>query len=73
MAALTTDERSNLPETAFAMPGRRYPIHNASHARNALARAAGKPEEAQVRAAVHKKYPGIGSSSTPAHKSGMRG
>ncbi|MDE1867097.1 MAG: hypothetical protein KGI08_05240 [Thaumarchaeota archaeon] len=57
---LTTDERNSLPKSAFVFPGtRRYPIHDESHARNALARAAGKPEEAQVRAAVHRKYPNI--------------
>lgn len=36
---LTTAERNALPASAFALPGRRYPIPDASHARNALARA----------------------------------
>lgn len=57
---LSAKQRNALPKTAFALPGeRKYPIPDASHARNALARAAGKPEEAQVRAAVKKRYPGI--------------
>jgi hypothetical protein len=58
---LTTKARKNLDSGAFVFPkDRRYPIHDESHARNALARASGKPEEAQVRAAVHSRFPGIG-------------
>jgi hypothetical protein len=61
--ALTTAKRNALPKAEFALPGRRYPIHDASHARNALARVSqnGSPSEKnRVRAAVHKKYPEIG-------------
>lgn len=60
---LTTKGRKHIKEENFALPGRRYPIHDESHARNALARVAqhGTPEEqAKVKAAVHKKFPGIG-------------
>ncbi|GBQ53386.1 hypothetical protein AA0313_0228 [Acetobacter indonesiensis NRIC 0313] len=39
MSKLTTEERNALPDDAFALPGRRYPIPDASHARDALARA----------------------------------
>jgi len=57
-AVLTSEKRNSLPKSSFAMPGeRRYPIHDLAHARNALARSAGKPEEAQVRRAVCKRYP----------------
>ncbi len=62
MTELTAETRNALPDSAFALPGRRYPIANESHARNALARvsANGTPaEQAAVRAAVHKRYPGI--------------
>lgn len=62
MAELTTKRRKALPKSSFALPGRRYPIHDPSHARNALARVAqhGTPSEKQkVRAAVRHKYPGI--------------
>lgn len=62
MSRLTTKERDNLPARDFAGPDRSYPIQNASHARNALARVSqfGYPElKAKVRAAVRKKYPGI--------------
>lgn len=65
MAVLTTKARNALPSKSFALPGRRYPIPNPSHARNALARVSqhGTPaEKATVRAAVHRKYPGIGKS-----------
>ncbi len=62
-AELTTKSRNRLPTEAFALTGRRYPIHDAAHAKNALSRVAqsGTPEEkAKVRAAVHKKFPDIG-------------
>ena len=60
MAKLSTKARNALPSSAFVFPGdRSYPIHDQSHARNALARSAGKPEEAKVRAAVKRRYPGI--------------
>ncbi len=65
MAVLTAKTRNALPESAFALPGRRYPIHDENHARNALARVSqhGTPEEkAKVRAAVHRRFPGIGQS-----------
>lgn len=38
MAKLTTKARNNLPDAAFAGPHRSYPVQDASHARNALAR-----------------------------------
>lgn len=60
MGVLSAQARKKLPGSAFALPGRRYPIHDEAHARNALARASGKPEEARVRAAVHRRYPNIG-------------
>lgn len=59
---LSSKERDSLPESAFVFPKeRRYPIHDESHARNALSRAAGKPEESTVRAAVHRRYPNLGA------------
>jgi hypothetical protein len=33
---LTPTERSHLPDSAFALPGRRFPIHDANHGRIAL-------------------------------------
>ncbi len=39
MAKLTTARRNKLPKSAFAGPGRSYPVEDKSHARNALARA----------------------------------
>ena len=62
MAKLTPKGRKQLSPGAFALPGRRYPIHDAAHARNALARVAqnGTPsEKATVRAAVKRRYPNI--------------
>jgi hypothetical protein len=37
--ALTSQARKKLPSSAFALAGRRYPVHDCSHARNALSRA----------------------------------
>lgn len=59
---LDAKERNALPSKDFALPGRKYPINNESHGRNALSRVAqnGSPEEKKkVRAAVHRKFPGI--------------
>jgi len=70
MAKLTAKTRQSLPSSDFARPGKgeglkgagggSYPIPDASHARNALARSSGKPIAAAVRAKVHAKFPGIG-------------
>jgi hypothetical protein len=41
MGQLPTNERNALPDTAFGLPQKRaYPMPDASHARNAKARAA---------------------------------
>lgn len=66
MAKLTTEDRKKITPKNFALPGGRYPIEDASHARNALARVAGNgtaEEKAKVRAAVKRKYPGIRQAS----------
>lgn len=60
MAKLTSKKRNALPKSSFVQPGKRaYPIPDASHARNALARSARKPIAAKVKVAVKKKFPGI--------------
>lgn len=62
MSKLTSKERNDLAEKDFALSGHRYPIEDENHARNALARVAqyGTMEEkAEVRAAVHRKFPHI--------------
>jgi hypothetical protein len=59
-AALSAKARDSLPKGSFVFPKeRRYPIHDISHARNALARSSGKPEEGTVKKAVYAKYPGL--------------
>lgn len=63
MAKLNAAKRNALPAKDFAEPGeRKFPINDASHARNALSRASAKGPavEAKVRAKVKKKFPGIG-------------
>ena len=62
MAKLTAAARKKIPTSEFAGPDRSYPIQNASHARNALARASqhASPElQAKIKAKVRRKYPGI--------------
>lgn len=71
MARLTAKARSRLSKKTFATPptaaakkrGAKgsFPIPNAGHARDALARSANKSPKirAEVRAAVHKHFPGI--------------
>jgi hypothetical protein len=68
MAKLTTAGRKRMKSSTFAVPSKRpgagsYPIPDASHARNALARVAqhgSSSEKARVRAAVKRKFSGIG-------------
>ena len=63
MAKLSSGQRKAMPKAEFAGPGKSYPVNDANHARNALARAsqmekAGKlsPSAAsKIRAKAHKK------------------
>ena len=69
MAKLNMAARKALPKQDFAVPAKApksgsYPINNASHARNALARSAGKPVAAKVKAAVKRKFPSIGQAKS---------
>ena len=57
---LTTKEREPIAKKNFAEPAeRKYPIEDINHARNALARSSGKPEEKEIREKVYKKYPAL--------------
>lgn len=64
MAKLTSKQRNALPKGDFALKSERaYPVNDKSHARNALARVSQHGSQADkktVRAAVKRKYPGIG-------------
>lgn len=54
---LNAKARKRIKPSNFVFPAtKRYPIHDLAHAKNALARSSGKPEEAKVKAAVHRKY-----------------
>jgi hypothetical protein len=63
MSRLTYRERKNLSTSTFAEPGKRkYPLPDASHARDALSRVSGngdEEEKKQVRGAVARRFPGI--------------
>lgn len=61
-APLNADKRGKLPDSAFALSGRRYPIDTPERARSALARVdqfGSDSEKRQVRAAVKRKYPNM--------------
>jgi Family of unknown function (DUF6582) len=68
----STKERKKLSKKSFALPGKRkYPIPDKAHARNALTRVAqhGTPaEQREVKAAVKKRYPGLGKTSKKGQK-----
>jgi len=62
MAKLSTADRAALPAKDFAGPNRSYPINDASHGINALARVEqhGTPAlKKRVIAAVKRKYPNM--------------
>ncbi len=68
-AELTMASRDKIPGSSFALPGRRYPVEDPAHARNALSRVSqfGSPaEKTKVRAAVHRRFPAIGSDKAAA-------
>lgn len=62
MVKLTARGRKRVKYDNFALPGKRYPIHDITHARNALARVAqygSNEEKRRVRAKVYEKYPSL--------------
>ena len=63
-ATLTTQQRKNLSKSSFVFPDKApdsgsYPIHDRTHAANALARASGKPEYAAVKRKVCSRFPDL--------------
>ncbi len=68
MAVLTAKRRKAMPRSAFAIPSKApgsgsYPIEDEAHARAALSRVSQfgtASEKAQVRGAVHRRYPEMG-------------
>ena len=63
MAKLTARGRKRIKKNNFAIPSKKkYPIHDKSHARNALSRVSqhgSSAEKKQVRSAVYRKYPSL--------------
>jgi hypothetical protein len=65
MTKLTTATRKRIPSGDFALPGRRYPIEDEVHARDALSRVSQSGtsvEKRAVRSKVLARYPGIAQS-----------
>jgi hypothetical protein len=59
-APLDAATRNKLPDSAFALPGRKYPIDTPERARSALARVnqfGSDEDKRKVLAAVKKRYP----------------
>jgi hypothetical protein len=48
MGKLSTGARKHIPASEFALPGRRYPIQDRSHAANAKARATQMEERGKL-------------------------
>ena len=61
MAILHAAQRNALPGSAFAGPGRSYPIPDMNHARAALSMAHYASNPGAIRAKVHAKFPSIGA------------
>lgn len=62
MSKLSYRARKRLPSSAFALPGRHYPIPDKSHARNALARAsqfASPDDRSIIENTVARRFPSI--------------
>jgi hypothetical protein len=62
MAVLTSRGRKRMKASQFALPGKRYPIHDIRHGRNALARVAqhgSARERAIVRRRVYNRFPSL--------------
>ena len=55
MAKLTSKQRDKLPDDKFALPGHKYPVEDASHARNAKARAAQQAKAGKLSSSDLKK------------------
>ncbi|MBV9396245.1 MAG: hypothetical protein JOZ84_17770 [Methylobacteriaceae bacterium] len=55
MTKLTRKQRDELPDSKFALPGHKYPIEDAAHARNAKARAAQQVKKGNLSKADEKK------------------
>jgi hypothetical protein len=56
MAKLDTKERKKIPKKEFGLPGeRKYPMENASHARNAKARASEMEHKGKLSASSKAK------------------
>lgn len=56
MSKLTTAQRKKIPKSEFGLPGsRKYPMENASHARNAKARASQMVKKGKLSASSKAK------------------
>lgn len=66
MAKLTTQARNALPTSAFAGPGRSYPVEDASHAANAKARAKQQLDKGNLSPAQYDRI--VGKANRVLHR-----
>jgi hypothetical protein len=71
MARLTAAQRKKLPDSAFAGPGRSFPVNDKNHARAALAEIRHAP--ASARPAIRAKANRVLGKSSTASKKARRG
>lgn len=70
MAKLTTKARNKLPAGDFAGPGRSYPVEDASHAKNAKARASQAENAGRMSKAEESKIDAKANTVLGAHGNG---
>lgn len=77
MAVLKAKTRNALSKGQFAGPGRSYPIPDASHAQNALARAKAQENKGALSASQYEKiaakaHAKLGAQRDATHKAGNK-
>jgi len=72
MAVLTTKGRKHMPSSKFALPGKRFPVNDKPHARNALSRvsqalAKGNVSPAEAAKVRHRAAHVLGETDSTYH------
>lgn len=69
MAKLTSKQRNSLPDSSFAIPSeRKYPLNDASHRKNAKARASEMEDKGEISAKTEKMIDRKADSRMPHEK-----
>jgi hypothetical protein len=74
MAKLKSKARNALPDSKFAMPGeRKYPVNDASHAKNAKARASEMEHKGKISSSTKSKIDSKADAVLNRHTGSGRG